>query len=71
MQNIKKNNIIELNKLQLGLQNEIKRLKTVNSILEDKKNILKIKLALNKEKKEQTDIVLLGITTLDNKTQEL
>ena len=67
MWDIKKNNIIKLNKLRLSLQNKVKRLKTVNSILEDEKNVPKIKLALSKEKEEQTDIVLLGIAALDNK----
>ena len=38
-----------------------------NFILEDKKNILKIKLALSKEKEEQTDTALLGMAALDNK----
>jgi hypothetical protein len=52
MRDIKKNNITELNKLQLGLQNKVERLKTANSILEDEKNVLKIKLALSKEKEE-------------------
>ena len=45
-----KTEIVELKELQLGLQNKVERLKTVNSILEDEKNALKIKLALYKEK---------------------
>ena len=67
MRDIKKNNIIKFNKLQLSLQNKIERLKTVNSILKNKKNVLKIKLALNKEKEKQTDITLLGMAALNNK----
>ena len=65
MQDAKKNKIAELK--ELGLQNKVERLKTVNSILEDEKNILEITLALSKDKEKQTDAALLGIAALDNK----
>ena len=38
-----------------------------NSILEDQKNVLEIKLALSKDKEKQTDAALLGMAALDNK----
>ena len=71
MQAKEKNKTTELKELQLGLQNEVERLKTANSILEDEKNVLKIKLALSREKENQTNTVLLGMAALDNKAQEL
>ena len=71
MWDAKKNKIAKLKELRLGLQNEVERLKTANSILEDEKNRLKIKLALSKEKDKQTDVALLGIAALDNKVYEL
>ena len=67
MQDAKKNKIAELKELQLGLQNEVERLKMANSILEDQKNVLEIKLALSKDKEKQTDAALLGMAALDNK----
>ena len=67
MQDAKKNKIAEFKELQLGLQNKVKRLKIANSILEDQKNVLKIKLALSKDKEKQIDTALLGMAALDNK----
>jgi len=52
MRDAEKNKIAKLKEVWLGLQNEVKRLKTANSILEDEKNRLKIKLALSKGKEK-------------------
>ena len=67
MRDAEKNKIAKLKELRLGLQNEVEILKTANSILEDEKNRLKIKLALSEEKEKQTDAALLGMAALDNK----